>query len=47
MCGVDASLAIINLVQQDRKSGRGLVVRVLESDSRVVGSIPTLGMVRF
>ena len=28
-------------------SGRGLLVRELGSDSRVVGSIPTLGMVRF
>ena len=29
-------------------SGRGLVVRVLDSeDSRVMGSIPTLDMVRF
>ena len=29
------------------KSGRGLVVRVLDSGFMVVGSIPILGMVRF
>ena len=36
---------IYHAVYSVKGSGRGLVVRVL--DSRVVGSIPTPGMVRF